>query len=332
MEELRRYFQIANQLRGRRKVPSQDMLFFLSYTHQIDEAKMRKLVEGGEFATTEDVRAALMEAGKALQTSPEYKQLLLEVAQSADAERTTSKVAQTANLILGGVDIATSINQIRQGDKAARESRRPARPAIPQRDIFLQQALRGAEENIYDTERAIAPVRQEIQDNYLNDLQAAKTASTGQAGAYGAYRQLASMNRNRAAAELAPIQDQIRRGQQARYDNLLGMRMGETQQMFENQASLYPYDLQQYNYDQKAAASLGSTGRANLRDSLYNLSGQVAGVVGQNAAQRRYSNLINRAIASGLPPDIVVGAEENINRYNPHLNEQSYYEQLYGAQ
>lgn len=332
MEELKKYFAIVANLRAGRQVQKGDLEFFLSYSPQIDEAKMKKLVDGGEFASFEDAQAAILEAGRALQSSPEYKQQLVEFIQATDADRTTSKIAQAANLILGGADILTSMNQIRQADKAARESKRPSRPVVPQRDLMLQQALRQSQENTFDSERAIAPVRAEIQDQYLNDIQGAKTASTGQAGAYGAYRQLAANRRNRAAMELAPIQDSIKAREQQRTDNLLGMRANETQQMFQNQASLYPYDLQQYNWDQRAAASLGATGRANLRDSLYNMAGQAAGFIGQNAAQRKYDKLRNQALAAGIDPNSVIKAEQNLRGYlSPETNESAYYEQLYGG-
>lgn len=330
MNELKKYFQIVAQIRAGQQVGGEDLEFFLSYTPEIDEAKIKKLVEGGDFASAADAQAAVIEAGRKLQSTPEYKTQLLNLAQSTEEGRISSKVANAANLILGATDIAVSLNQIRQGNKAARESKRPSRPAIPQRDVMLEQALRQSQENTLDSERAIAPVRQEIQDNYLSDIQGAKTASTGQAGAYGAYRQLASMNRNKAAMELAPIQDSIRAREQSRTDQLLGMRANETQQMFQNQASLYPYDLQQYNYDQRAAASLGSTGRANFRDSLYNMGNQAAGFIGQNAAQRKYDRLRNQALAAGLNPDQVIGAEQKLRGYiNP--NESQYYEQLYGG-
>lgn len=331
-ENLKKYFQIVAQLQ-RGQASKEDIEFFLSFTPQVDEAKMRKLVEGGEFPSFEDAKNAIMEAGRALQTSPQYKQNLLDLAQEAEAGKTSNNIAQAASLILGGTDIAISLNQIREGNKAAKASRKPSRPAIPQRDAMLEQALRQSQENTFDSERAIAPVRQEIQDQYLNDIQGAKTASTGQAGSYGAYRQLAANRRNRSAMQLAPIQDSIKAREQQRTDQLLGMRADETQQMFQNQASLYPHDLQQYNWDQRAAASLGSTGRANLRDSLYNIGGQVANFVGQTAAQRKYDRLRNQALVAGIDPNAVVKAEQNLRGYlSPETNEQAYYEQLYGGQ
>lgn len=330
MDELKKYFEIIAQLRAG-KATKDDIQFFLTYTPQIDEAKMKKLVDGGQFASFEDAKGAILEAGKALQSSPQYKEQLLSLSQEATAGKISNQVAQAANLILGGTDIGVSLNQIAQANKASKSSRRPSRPAVPQRDLMLQQALRNSQENTYDAQRAIAPVQQNIEDQYLSDVQGAKTASTGQAGAYGAYRQLAANRRNRSAMELAPIQDSIRAREQQRTDQLLGMRADETQNMFQNQASLYPYDLRQYNYDQEAAASLGSTGRANLRDSLYNLGGQVAGFAGQNIAQRRYDKLRNQALAAGMNPDTVIKAEQNLRGYVGPSNEQAYYEQLYGA-
>jgi hypothetical protein len=333
MDELKRYFLIANKLRSGQQVDNKDIEFFLSYTSEIDEAKMQKLVEGGEFASFEDAQSAIVEAGRAIQLSPEYKSQTLQIAKEAETGRVSEKIATGINLILAGSDVANSIKQIQASKSAARKSRRPGRPAIPQRDLYLQQALRSAQEGTMDTERAIAPVRAEIQDQYLNDIQAAKTASAGQAGAYGAYRQLAANRRNRAALELAPIQDSIRSREQQRYDNLLGMRQAETQQMFNNAAALYASDLDQYNNEQNAAAQLGATGRLNLRGSLYNLGSQVASHAGNAYTQRRYRNLENQSIASGIDPKYAVIAEENLrNMYNtnyrPYYGPQQY-EQAY---
>src|SRR3546814_4786883 len=74
MDELRKYFTLVAQLRAGGEVKKEDIEFFLSYTPSIDQAKMQKLVEGGEFASFEDAQAAMIEAGRALQSSPQYKQ------------------------------------------------------------------------------------------------------------------------------------------------------------------------------------------------------------------------------------------------------------------
>jgi hypothetical protein len=227
------------------------------------------------------------------------------------------------NLILftrTGTDVSNSIAQIQAGNKAAKDSKRPGRPAIPQRDQLLQQALRQAQEGSFDSERALAPARAQIQDQYLNDIQNAKTASTGQAGAFGAYSQLAADRRNRASLDLAPMGDEIKARQQQRYDNLLGMRMDETQNMFQNQVQLYPHDLQQYNLDQQAAASLGSTGRENLRNSLYGLGSQIPQMAGRLGAERRLRNLKNQLVTTHGDDlgNRMVQVERNLMKYtNP---------------
>lgn len=340
MNEIKKYFELIQKIRSGQRPSKDELSFFLSYTPTIDESKLKKLVDGGEFTSTEDARNAMVEVGRLLQSSPEYKQDVMDLAQSQEAGKISENLSQGINLILGGADIGTSIAQIQAGNRASRNSRRPSRPVVPGRDALLQNALRQAEEGQFDAARAMAPVQQQIEDQYLSDIQGAKTASTGQAGAYGAYRQLASNNRNRAALNLAPIQDEVRRGQQARYDNLLGMRMDETQQQFRNQAYLYPQDLEQYNTEQGIAARVGQAGRLNLRDSLYNLGGQVAGSIGSGVAQRRFDQLRNQALASGMSLEdaekYVVGADQKLRsnmgiNYRPNYNPQTMFEQMYNS-
>jgi hypothetical protein len=332
MNELQRYFEIVRRLREGREVGTKDIEFFLSYSPEIDESKMQKLIEGGEFTSAEEANAAIMEAGKQLQSSPTYKAKTLEIAKAAESGRINEKLSQGINLILAGTDIANSINQIRASEAASRKSKKPYRPAVPQRDLYLQNALRGAEEGTMDAARALAPAQAQIQDTYLGDIQDAKTASTGQAGAYGAYRQLAANRRNRAALNLAPIQDDIRSREQARYDNLLGMRMGETQTMFNNQASLYGQDLDQYNREQNAAAQVGAAGRLNLRDSLYNTGNQLSSSIADNYTNRKYRNLYNQAMASGVNPKYAIEADKNLSKYYGSMTSDdtpNYWEQIY---
>ena len=337
-EQLKKYFEIINKIRGGNKPAKDELEFFLSFTPEIDEAKLQKLIEGGEFTSAEDARNAIIEAGRIFQSSPEYKNDILELTKSQEAGRISGKLAQGISLVLGGVDLGNSVAQIKASDKAIRESRRPSRPAVPGRDQLLSQALRSSQEGQFDAARALAPVEAQISDQFLADTQNAKTASGGQMGAFGSYMQLAANRRNRAAMQLAPIQDEIRRGQESRFDNLLGMRMGESQQMFRNQAFLYPHDLNQFNNEQQAAAHLGATGRLNFRDSLYNMGGQIAGAVGNNVAQTRMNRLRNQALASGMSLEdaekYVVGADNKLRdnmgiNFRPNYNPQTMFEQSY---
>jgi hypothetical protein len=329
-EKLRRYFEIVKRINEGQEVSSGDLEFFLTESPEIDDSKMQEFIAADKNATFEQTQAALIEATRKLQTAPEYKDKLLKIATDAKGQKLSDKLATGINLVLGGVDIANSIGQIQDSKRAASKSKRPARPAIPQKSVLLQQALRQAQEGTMDAGRALLPIQAQIQDQYQNDIANAKTASTGQAGNFGAYAQLAADRRNRAALQMAPIQDDIRAREQARYDSLLGMDINENQQMFNNQNSLYNQDLYQYNQDQRAIAELGSVGRENLRGSLYNFGSQLPNAIGNYYSQRKYRNLRNQAAASGLNPDLVEnvnrGLEQYIGNYRPNYGvyEQSY--------
>lgn len=307
-----RYFSIVEKINAGLDISDEEYIFFVSAQPEIDEDLINRYVEEKRrlkddpenfIPDPELLKNGALEAIKQIQASPIHREKLAKLFETRAGEKVSSKLADGINMVLGGVDIGISNRQIQASNEMARKSRRPSRPTVPGRDVLLQNALRQAEQGTFDASRAMAPVEAQIQDQYLSDIQGAKTASTGQAGAYGAYRQLASNNRNRAALNLAPIQDEVRRGQQARYDNLLGMRMDETQNMYRNQAYLYPYDLQQYNADQQAVAALGSSGRNSLRNSLYNM-GQTAADAYGRAATNRYASLRNKASAAGMNPDL----------------------------
>lgn len=351
-QDLERYFGIIKSIRSKQKISDDDLKFYYATTPEINEGVINDYVEAlrkaskdpKNFTVDDDLTAeALVEVGRMLQSDPSFKEQTLKIAQETEAGELSQKISDGINLVLGGTDIGNSVAQINASKQATRQSRRPARPAVPGRDQLLQQALRQAQEGQFDAARATAPVEAQIQDQYLSDIQGAKTASTGQAGAYGAYRQDAANRRNRAALQLAPIQDEIRRGREARYDNLLGMRLDETQNMYRNQAALYPYDLNQYQNEQEAAAKLGSYGRENLRGSLYNTGNQAAGTFGNLYTQRRYdqlrnqNQLRNQAMASGMSLEdaekYVIGADKTLrnylNNYRPNYNPQTMYEQSY---
>lgn len=322
-EQLKRYFEIVNKINSGSDLNNGDLQFFMSYSPEIDETKINDFLKNKSDATPEQFKTALIEATRKIQSEPAFKEKLLKIATEQQGRNVSEKFAQGINLFLAGTDVANSIGQIAASKSALSKSTRPGRPGIPQKDLRLQQALRNAQEGTYDTERAIAPVRAQIQDQYQNDIANAKTASAGQAGQFGAYAQLAANRRNRAALNLAPIQDQIRQGQQQNYNNLLGQQMGETQQMFQNQADLYNTDLQQYGLDQQAAAQLGSTGRSNFRDSLYNLGSNVAQGAGDFYSQRRYRNLKNQASAAYNPAlaDKIVKVHQDLDGYTGGAND-----------
>ncbi len=337
MNETQRFFQIIQQINGG-KVPSkEDLKFFYEYAPQVDEKAIAKIQESKSFKdlTPEEINNGLSQAMIKMQSDPAFKQASLDLAQSTEKSKFTENLSKGLGLILGMTDVGASIKQIAESKSALQKSKKPSRPAIPARDSYLQQALRTAQDVTQGVQTAIAPVEAQIQDQYQADIANAKTASTGQAGAYGSYAQLAANRRNRAAMELAPIADQIRSRNQARLDDLVSQRRDETQQQFQNQASLYPYDLQQYGMEQAAAAELGSTGRQNLRNSLYNVAGQIAPTVADLYTERKYRDLQNKATAvmgEDLATKYALPAQQQMDEmygvnYKPRLSPYQLYRQ-----
>lgn len=297
--KIAKYTKIAFKLKqDPTSVSNDDLEFFYSYTPEIDESRLDEINKEIESlkGKGEPVDPSLTAEGLLLSTqqilsSPDFKERTLKLAQDAQSNKTFNKISEGLNLLLAGSDVANSINQIAQSKQMASKNKRPSAPAIPQRDQYLQQALRQAQDGNYGVSQTLAPVQAEIADQYRADLQNAKTASTGQAGAFGSYAQLAANRRSRAALNLAPIANDVRMQNQQVYNDLLGKRQQETQNIFENSMASYPYDLQQYQLDQSAAAHLNQTGNENLRQSLTNLGTAVANPVAEMLAKRRYDRI-----------------------------------------
>lgn len=335
MNELQRFLNIVNKVNAGESVSNSDLRFFYEYAPDVDQKAIDKFLstDEGKKLDSVTVNEGLRNAVLKMQSDPAYKEQIVDMAQKTEKGKFSEKLSQGLDLILAGTDIASSIKQISESKAALAKSKKPSRPAIPARDQYLQQALRGAQDVSQGVQTALAPVQAQIQDQYLADLAAAKTASTGQAGAYGSYAQLAANRRNRAAMDLAAVGDDIRARNQGRLDTLIGKQMDETQQMFQNQASLYPYDLQQYGLEQQAAGDLGATGRQNLRNSLYNMSAQLAPTVADFYTQRKYRDLKNtasQAMGDELTDKYVIPAQEMLDKefignYRPQTN----YYQLY---
>lgn len=342
--ELKRFLRISKTLSDGQVPNDVDLQFYVSFLPQINQEVLdeaNKLIQEGEVKGIPPNLSAehYLEMGRAQLQNPMYRDQLLRQAEQIESDQLANDFNGGLNIILGGLDIANSVRQIRAGEQQARRSKRPQKPAVPQRDVYLQAALRNAEEGTFDAARALAPIQADIYDQYLNDVNDAKIASGGQLGAYGAYRQLASDRKNRAAMQMAPIVDDIRRGQQARYDNLLGMRLDENQKRFQNQASLYPYELDQYNQDQQTAAALSSTGRRNLRNSMYNLAPQFGDSLASNRTRRKYDRLRSQMSMYGDDvADMVVKSNQKLDQYNNGWISQdddpayfqSQWEQMYG--
>src|SRR5690606_5567100 len=119
MNELKKYFSIVKKILSgdTAGISDDDIVYYLSFKPDIDEAKIKKLVEGGEFASFEDAQAAVVEAARMFQSTPEFKERVLNIFKESEGKRLSDRFTQGANLILGVGDVATSINQISQANK-----------------------------------------------------------------------------------------------------------------------------------------------------------------------------------------------------------------------
>lgn len=230
---------------------------------------------------TADEQAVLLKSADALKGTPEMQSLFKEIAQDKNADRFSKRYKPFFNLLLSGADVATSLQQIRASKQALKNLVRPTLPGTPGLDPVLNNEIYKAQQGNFDAARAIAPAQQELRDQYSRDLGTARQVSNGNAATYGSLAQQASLSRARAGAALPAVSDQIRRQQQARLDNLIGMRQGAVQQQFGNNMQKSGILLDQYNRDAQAAGQLGATGRLNLRNSLQGLGDNVIGVAGR---------------------------------------------------
>lgn len=297
-----RYLKILRALRAGKDVSKEDISYFAGYQQNFDEGTYEKLKakmaseDGLKDLTDEDFDSFLNEARKML-TTGKYKEDTLDLAKQAQQGKLAKNITTGLNTLLASGDIALSGRQIAQSNALQKNAVRPSRPAPLQRDYLLQNALSQASNT--DPSRALAPAQLQIQDQYLSDLNNAKTASGGQAGAYGAYAQTAANRRDQANLGLVPIADQIRRQNQARYDQLLGERLNENRAINQSQSQFYPQDLYQYGLDRQLSANLGQIGRQNMRSSITGLAAQIPGALSGYLTNQKYDDIYNQMSAYG---------------------------------
>lgn len=259
----------------------------------------RKLESGKtEGKTADELQAELSTLTTALQNSPEGKTAMKDILEQKRSDRFVRKYQPFFNAILSGVDLATSLSQVRRANNASRQLVRPEAPAIPGIDPSINQAISSAQQGTYDTARAVAPAQQGVLDQYLRDVNVAGQIGGGQGATYGALAQTAALRRDSALKGLIPLADQVRAREQGRLDNLIGLRSNLTQQNFQNQIRQYGMNLDQYNQDAAAVGQLGAVGRSNVRQSIGGLVNQMPSVLGRlyNPSFDKYDEYINKSL------------------------------------
>jgi hypothetical protein len=324
MNEVEKYLKILRDVRAGKTVSQADARFFTKFTYTADKATIKAVQDAKVFGDVDEAQAetAIRDTFLEFVQNPVYKSEVEDIIKSNYQEQFVGKATAGLNVALAGLDIATSIGQINESKRGLKRSRRPTAPAPLTAEPLLKKAISDASRGNYDTVRALAPAQLAQLDQYLSDMNQAKSVSGGQAGTYGALGQVASNRRGRGNLELAKIGDAMNRENQQRSDNLLGMKIGENAAIQNSQAQQYPYDLQQYRFDQDQAGAVGVAGRQNLRSSLTGASQNLPQIMAEIAARKRYNEAFNEAGAIGLQPeDQKMAAEVSRNMLiNPEDN------------
>lgn len=319
---MEKFLKILARMQAGRPVNKDDIRYFMEFTQTVDSDTLSKLQskldEGGIASLSGQDIVDLITQLQAQLTQGPYKEQVLQLAQDAEKGRLSQTLTNTLNTIVAGVDIASSLRQIREANKGSRRLPAVQRPVAPGADEGLSQAIRQAQEATFDQSRSLAPAQLQILDQYMRDLNNARTASTGQAGVYGVLAQTAANRRNRSALDLIPMADQVRRADQGRLDNLLAQRRAETQQQYENTASLYPTDLYYNNLQEQRFGDLGATGRTNLRTSLPNFAQFATNAFVNRSVDNKYNQIYNEMLPYG--PEAASAAVQARNWIDEYTN------------
>lgn len=312
MNKFQRYLHIVRLIRAGRadKLKKDDYLFFRQFS--LDPAAINEFKASQEFKSLPEDEKKLTEANLAAFQTPEFKNEVLLMGEDVEKAELANKLTQAVNIALSGADILTSGQQIRAANEAQRRIRRPQSPAPLTADPLLQRALADADRGNLDAARALSPAQLQILDQYLSDINTARSVSGGQAGLYGALAQTASTRRGRRSLELAPLYDTIQRRGEARYDQLLAQKLAENRAIQESQAQTYPYDLQQYNNELVAAGNLGVLGRQNLRSSVGAFASYLPALASRFAVKKKYGDVFNANVGYG-PENARIMAEAAVD-------------------
>jgi hypothetical protein len=275
--------------------------FWLNLRPDIDEeafAKYKAL--SGQGALKPGEFAAFMEQFR--QSVVNNKADVLSHMEGLEKTRTNKALTQGINTILAGGDLILAQNQINKFKARERGSRRPGAPSVLQPDPYLAAAKADALQGTYAPSVAERAANAGIQEAYQGDLTNAKIASGGQASQYQANAQAAVSRRGRRSVELAPSINDITMQAKARVDRLAGMSSQENQAINQSRAQNYPYDLQQYQFDQYQLANLGRAGFENRRFGQQELAQNIPGLADQFITDRynRYKTRVGDKFAEIL--------------------------------
>lgn len=216
------------------------------------------------------------------QNTPEGQAALKQTMRDNASQRFIKQFKPFFNTLLSGVDLATSLNQIKTSNNTIKSIIQPAIATSPGQPTELNAQLQQAQnQGGVEAQRAVAPAQAELAQQYANDVNTAKQVSGGQGSSYQANVQNASLRRQRAALGLAPIVDSVKARYQNMANQLATSKAQLGQQDFGNRLYGSQLALDQYNRQMAAAGALGQAGRLNLRNTLQGLSNNLPSLFGQ---------------------------------------------------
>lgn len=217
--------------------------------------------------------------GKGLADFTQFLQQFPALGQSMARLQAQNQAGQLQGKIATGLQVladlgmtAASLNQISVANQAYKGLQKPELAAVSGYNPQLTQALYEAQRGVVNPNAVLDPAKQQIQQGYANALQNNQMASGGQAGSLQAMNQVANLQRMQASLGLAPLAQDIKMQNQGNYNQLQSMRLGETQNMFQNRAGNTDAAWDRYRFGAQAAGMAGSSGRTNLMDATQRLA------------------------------------------------------------
>ena len=163
-----------------------------------------------------------------MQDDPDFRAQVMDKKNFAKFEKA---LGLAKDIIVTGTELSDAKEQIRQAELEESKLQKPTAPTPLKKNAKLQAAMRRAERDLAGEGDAafLSPYERQIQDTYAKDIAVAKTASTGQAGTFGALAQTASTRKLKAGREMTPLLADKRQQDLANMQGLMGMDISEDQ-------------------------------------------------------------------------------------------------------
>lgn len=267
--------------------------------------------------------------------SSELSSVLQEVAPSLQAridgqekkDKFISDISDLVNVASGISDSIIANKQISQGERSLESST----PNIPQRKFKrsdeLARRIRETRNqgSLSSVDRQTSGLRQEIEDQYLSDVNRASSVSGGQSSSFGALSQVAANNRIRNLMKLQGVKQDIRNQNERNLNFLTSQGISENQAADVSERARAEADRLRYNREQQAAGNLIQAGNINKRtarnqllSALPSISGKLFDVSRNNSGQGDYEVNPNTGIV--VEPRYSFDSDDDIFNYSNSLN------------